>query len=248
MAYLKALLFTLVSTILIGCGASHHVREDNIYRDPDWTYADIKQNGMSIAGISSQVIQLSDEERFKYSMEISNILLEELKDAHKISITNTAQLIAKIGTSDYYSIMRTFDREKIVEKATYDLLGSAVSDNRYILFAYIENENIIDNSYEQPVENEEGVEEIETEHKKTYLLSVDFRLYDLQLEKMVWNSVIFNQAENTESRTTRSGCFESAIDALFQNILFGEPAEIDREEVLAKIADKLADGLEKADK
>ena len=119
-------------------------------------------------------------------------------------------------------------------------------DIKYILIAYIENENIIDNSYEVYEDEDEQENETETEYKKTYLLSVDFKVYDLLQEKLVWNSVIYNQAENTESRTTRSGCFESFIDSIFQDILFGEPAEIDREEVLAKITDRLAEGLEKS--
>ncbi len=58
---------------------------------------------------------------------------------------------------------------------------------------------------------------------------------------MVWNNVIYNEVDRTETRTTRTGCFESCIDDLMQTILFGEPAEIGREEVLAEIVKKFAD-------
>ena len=59
------------------------------------------------------------------------------------------------------------------------------------------------------------------------------------------NSVIYNQAEQTETRTTSTGCFESCFENIMSDILFGEAAEIDREEVLAKIYEKFAKDLAK---
>ena len=246
MAYFKPIVYLLISILILGCGASHHIQVDRLYTDPDWTYGKIKSNGLAVTGISSQMIQLTDDDRLKYSMEISNVLLEELKDAHKIKMINTIQCIDKIGKENYYRIMTAYDADKTITDETFSLLRSAMPDIKYILIAYIENENIIDNSYEVYEDEDEQENETETEYKKTYLLSVDFKVYDLLQEKLVWNSVIYNQAENTESRTTRSGCFESFIDSIFQDILFGEPSEIDREEVLAKITDRLAEGLEKS--
>ena len=245
MAYFKTILCLFLFILIIGCGASHHIRADRLYNDPDWTYGDIKSNGMAIPGISSQKINLTDDERLKYSMEISNILLEELKDAHKIRMINTLQCIDNLGRDQYSRIMKAYDVEKAITAETFTLLRDAMPGIKYMLIAYIENENVIDNSYEISGEDKKKDDETETEYKKTYLLSIDFRIYDLLQEKLVWNSVIFNQAENTESRTTRSGCFESFIDSIFQDILFGEPAEIDREEVLVKITDRLAEELEK---
>jgi hypothetical protein len=116
---------------------------------------------------------------------------------------------------------------------------------RYILFADLVNENIVDESHDQYVESEEG-KEIETEYKKTYYITVEFHLYDLIRKELVWENSIFNKAQRTESRTTQSGCFESCVNNLFQNLLFGEPAEISREEVFVKIVEKFAQDIAKS--
>ena len=124
-------------------------------------------------------------------------------------------------------------------------LKDTLPEAKYILFAYITNENIIDNSFENYIENEEGEDQLETEYRKTYLLTLEFQMFDLQQEKLVLNNIIYNEAEQSETRTTRTGCFDSCIDQITNSILFGEPAEIDREEVLAKISEKFAKDLVK---
>jgi hypothetical protein len=231
--------------LLPSCGAKHYLRDNVIYRDVNYSHDHLKNNGLIIGGISSQLIDLTDKERIKYSATLSNVLLEKLKDAHTIRVTNTLQLIGKIGREKYFNIMENFDETKLLEKESMHFMRDSIPDTKYILLAYIENENIIDNSYEEYIEDDEGKEKIETKYRKTYLLAIEFQIYDLLQEKMVWNNLIYNEAEQTESRTTRTGCVEGCMDQLIQTILFGEPAEIDREEVLTKIVKKLAENLAK---
>jgi len=235
----------IISFILCSCGASHYLRDDVIFKDDSFTYNHLKNNGMIIGGISSQLINLTAEERIKYSAILSNVLLEKLKDAHSIQIINTLQLINKIGKEKYFKIMDNFDMEKTVKMEIVHFLRDTLPEAKYILFAYIENENIIDNSFQEYIEDEEGKETLETEYKKTYLLTIEFQLYNVFHEKLVLNNIIYNEAKRTESRTTRTGCVESCIDNLIQDILFGEAAEIDREEVLVKISEKFAKDLGK---
>jgi len=235
----------LFSIIICSCGASHHLRDDIIFKANDFNYGNLKNNGLIIGGISSQLINLSPEKRVKYSSILSNVFLEKLKGAHRIHILNTSQFIDRIGKEKFFDTMAYFDTEKTITPDMVDFLRDTLPEAKYILFAHIENENIIDNSFEKYIENEEGEEELETEYEKTYLLTMEFQMYDLVQEKLVLNNIIYNQAKQTETRTTRTGCLESCIDQITNSILFGEPAEIDREEVLAKISEKFAKDLVK---
>lgn len=249
MNYLKK--FTVISSLIIisiilcTCSASHYLRDNVAYLDDDFTYNHFRNNGIIIGGVSSQLINLSVEDRMKYSSLLSNKMLESLKDAHDIRIMNTLQFVHEIGKENYFEIMDYYDQEKTIGKETIQFIRDSIPNVNYILFAYIENENIIDNSFDQLVKNHEGKDEIETEYQKTYLLTIEFYVYDIPKEKLVMNSIIYNQAEQSETRTTSTGCFESCVENIISDILFGEAAEIDREEVLAKIYEKFAKDLVK---
>jgi hypothetical protein len=241
----STLLYILISLLLLSCGASHHLRDNVVYIDDDFSYNHLRNNGIIIGGVSSQLINLSVEDRMKYSSLLSNKMLESLKDAYDIQLMNTLQFVHEIGKENYLEIMDNYDQEKTIEKETIHLIRDTIPNVKYILFAYIENENIIDKSFDKYIENKDGEKELQTKYKKTYLLAIEFQIYDLLQEKMVWNNLIYNEAKQTETRTTQTGCVEGCIDNLFQTILFGEPAEIDREEVLAKIFEKFAENLTK---
>ena len=236
--------FIIISTVLCSCGANHYLINNNIiYKDADFNYNHIKNKGLIIGGISSKLIDLKNKERIKYSSILSNTLIEELKDVHNIHIINTHQLIAKIGNENYFDMMDNFDMEKTVNEEIVHFIKDTISNAKYILFAYIKNENIFDNSYEEYIEDEEGEENLETEYQKTYLLNIEFLMYEILQEKLVFSNVIHNVAKRTETRATRTGCLELFIDNLMQSILYGEPAEINREEVLIKISEQFAKNL-----
>ena len=233
----------IISIVLCSCGASHHLRDNVVYIDDDFTYNHLRNNGIIIGGVASQLINLSVEKRIEYSSLLSNKMLESLKDVHAIQLMNTLQFVHEIGKENYFEIMDYYDQEKTIEKETIQFIRDSTPNVNYILFAYIENENIIDKSFDQYVKDQEGKDEIETEYQKTYLLTIEFYVYDMLKEKMVMNNVIYNQAEQTETRTTSTGCFESCVENIMYTIFFGEAAEIDREEVLAKIYEKFAKDL-----
>ena len=85
----------------------------------------------------------------------------------------------------------------------------------------------------------------ETDYNKTYFITVKFQIYDLFQEKIIWNILMYNKAERSETRTTDTGCVESCVSGAINSILFGSPAEISREEVLSEIFNKFAEKLAK---
>lgn len=236
--------FTVISILFLSCGASHKMIDDIIFVDENFKYNNLKKNGLIVGGMCSDVIDISRQDRLEYSSTFSNVLIEKLKDVSMIQITNPRQLIDKMGQTSYFNMMEDYDRQKALSRVWVDTLGATLPNVQYILFAYLVNENIVDESYDHYVESDEG-EELETEYKKTYFITVEFHLYDLFRKEIVWENSIFNKAHRSESRTTQTGCFESCMDNIFQSLLFGEPAEISREEVFVKVVEKFAEDIAK---
>jgi hypothetical protein len=235
----------LISILFFSCGAKHKLKDDIKFKDEKFTYNYFKHRGLIVAGICSYVVDLSDKDRLEYSSTFSNVLIEKLKDVSTIQITNPMQLIDEIGQSSYFNMMEEFDDQKELSQEWADTLSTTLPNVQYILFAYIVNENIVDRSHDHYVESVSGEKYKDREYKKTYYITVDFLIYDLFRKELVWENSIFNKAKRTESRSSQSGCVESFINNVFQSILFGEPAEISREEVFVKIVEKFAEDIAK---
>jgi hypothetical protein len=150
-----------------------------------------------------------------------------------------------MGPDAYFAMMTDFDDEKTLYMDWADTLNIMLPKVRYILFAYIVNENIIDVSNNYEVEEINGEISQETEYEKTYFITVDFLLYDLFQKEIVCENSIFNKAHRTESRSSGTGCVESCLNEIIQQILFGKPAEISREEVFVRIVEKYAEDISK---
>ncbi len=249
MNYLKKILFAhliiVISILLSSCGASHSISEDVIHKDDSFSYNNLLNNDLVNGGVFSQIENLNYDDKIHSSFLLSKILYEQLKDVHKINMITTGQLINEIGKDNYLNIMDNFEMEEILNNESISFIKESMPDLNYLILAHITNENIIDYSDTERVKNEKGEEEYKTDYEKTYLLTVEFQLYDILQEYMVYNIVVYNQAERTESRTTETGCCEGGITSLINNIFYGTPAEIDREEVLAKIYERFAQGLVK---
>jgi len=194
-------------------------------------------------GVFSQVNNITFDDKIQASFLLSKILYEQLKDVHKINMITTGQLINEIDKDNYLIIMDNFEMEGILNNESIGFIKESIPDLDYLILAYIKNENIFDYSDTERVKNEKGEEEYKTDYEKTYLLTVEFQLYDMNQENIVYNIVVYNQADRTETRTTETGCCEGGISSIISNILYGPPAEIDREEVLAKIYEKFAEDL-----
>jgi hypothetical protein len=249
MNYLKKILSVhlviIISFLVCSCGASHSIREDVIHKDDSFSYNNLLNNDLVNGGVFSQIDNLNFDDKIQCSFLLSKILYEQLKDVHKINMITTGQLINEIGKDNYLVIMDNFEMEEILNNESISFIKESMPDLNYLILAHITNENIIDYSDTERVKNEKGEEEYKTDYEKTYLLTVEFQLYDILQEYMVYNIVVYNQAERTESRTTQTGCCEGGITSFINNIFFGSPAEIDREEVLAKIYERFAEGLVK---
>jgi hypothetical protein len=231
--------------VFLTCGAKHKLVDDLVFKDEGFAYQNLKKYGLIVGGMSSDVIEISRRDRLEYGTTLSNVLIEKLKDVSMIKITNPRQLMDNLGQDQYFALMEDLDDHKALSRDWADTLNKGIPDTRYVLFAHILNENIVDQSHEYTVTKGEE-DELETEYTKTYYITVDFLLYDLLRQELVWENSIFNQAQRTESRTTQSGCFESCVNDIFQQILFGEPAEISREEVFVKIVEKFAEDISKS--
>ncbi|MFC2083524.1 hypothetical protein ACFLS9_00550 [Bacteroidota bacterium] len=238
-------LIIITAIFLCSCGASHNIVEEIIYKDDGFSYNHMKKNDVAIGGITSQQLTFTDDVRIQYSSLFSTVLLENLKDVHSINIVNTSQLMQKIGRENYFNIMKEFDVEQTLIDEAMGFIKESIPEVEYLIIANIDNENIVDRSHRERIKDEKGEEKYETDYERTYYLTVEFHVYDLFQEEMIWNILMYNRAEKTETRTTETGCFESCITGAIQDILFGSPAEIDREEVLAEIYKDFADKLAK---
>ena len=247
MKYLLKILLISTTAIIVflvcSCGAYHSISEDVLYKDDNFSYNDLLNSNMVNCGVFSQVNDITYDDKIQASFLLSNILFEQLKNVHTINIITTGQLIDEIGTENYQIVMDNFEDEGILNTESIEFIKESIPDLDYLLLAFIKNENIIDYSETETVENEKGEEENKTHYEKTYLLTVEFQLYNMPQEYIVYNIMVYNQAERTETRTTDTGCCEGGITSIISDILSGPPAEIGREEVLANIYEKFAHDL-----
>ncbi|MEN8192294.1 MAG: hypothetical protein ABFS12_05725 [Bacteroidota bacterium] len=225
------------------CGASHNIVEEVVYKDNRFTFEQLMKKEVVIGGIASQQLHIPDHERIQYGTLLSTIIIEELKDVHNINIITTSQFIQRLGNENYINIMKEVDAEQVLMDEALDFITEEMPDFDYIITANIENENVIESSDSELVMDEYGEEEYETDYQRAYYLTVEFQVYDLKMKTMVWDIRLYNAAYRTETRTTETGCVESCISGTINDILFGSPAEIDREEVLAEIFIKFTEKL-----
>ena len=232
------------SMFMLSCGASHHLSGVVMFKGPDYSYNQLRQGGLIIGGISSSMLDLTPEQRLEYSMLISNVFLEKHKDVDQLHVINTNQFVATTGRRMYLDLMKKVDGLNKMPDIYADSLKTLFPNTRYFLYADIENENVIDNQFDEYVE-EEGKEKLQTNYEKTYLLTIEFRIYDLIEKQVCLRDRIHNEAKRTDSRTTRTGCVDSCVDSIIQDLIWGDAAEIDRTEVIAKITEKFAKELRK---
>ncbi|MCK4892942.1 MAG: hypothetical protein KAT07_03190, partial [Calditrichia bacterium] len=222
---LSAHLIIIIFFLLCSCGPKHLIRDDVIYKDNDFSYNHLLSNRVIIGGIGSQEINFTNKERIKYSSLLSTILIKQLGD---VQITNTLQLMYKIGQENYFSIMKEFDVEQMLMDEDMQVIRDSLPQIAYIIVAYIENES---KDFKSSTDHAEG--KYETVQESIYLLTVEFQIYDVFQENMVWNNIIFDEARRTGSRTDNS-----FVGTVIGDLFWGAFRTIDREEVLAKIYEK----------
>jgi len=236
MNYFKKVLFAhliiMISLLLCSCGTKHFISNNVIYKDDNFSYNQLVNNGVVIGGIASQKIIITNNERSQYSSLLSTILIEQLNEAH---IINTSQLMDKIGKESYFSIMKKFVVEQMLMNEDMQVIRESMPDIAYIVLVYVEDENISNESY---TDYDEG--KYETFYQTTRSLDVEFQIYDLLKEQLVWNSIIYNEAVETQSRTD-----DSFLGVVVGDAISGGIITIDREDVLEEIYEKFAEDLAK---
>jgi hypothetical protein len=237
MNYFKKIIFAhsilIISLILYSCGTTHSIRDDVIHKDDNFNYSQLINSGAVIGGIASQKINFTKEERNQYSSHLSTILVEEIKEVH---IINTSQLIDKIGRDNYYGIIKEYDAEQMLTNEDMRVIKESIPEIEYIIFVYIENEHINNESYTESTADSKG--KYKTVFKTTYSLAAEFQIYDLSREQMVWNNIMYNKAVKTQDRTE-----DSSIGVVVGDIMSSVIVEIDREDVLEELYEELAEGL-----
>jgi hypothetical protein len=187
---------------------------------------------------------------FAHSIIIISLLLCSCGTKHYISnnviykddnftynqLINTSQLMDKIGKESYFSIMKKFEVEQILTSEDMQVIRESMPDISYIVMAYIEDENISNESYTESTANDEG--KYETVYQTTKSLAVEFQIYDLLKEQLVWNNIIYNEAVETQSRTE-----DSFLGVVVGDVISSALVTIDREEVLEEIYEKFAEDL-----
>ena len=243
---ISSLIFLIASILILSCSTTHTLHEKIIYKDDDFNNEKLHNSRFVIWGISSN-LDIGDQERINYSVLLSDILYhKKLQTSHSIDIVHTNQLMYRIGETDLINMMKKFDQDKIFDQKTMQFVRDTIPDAKYLLIAFIKNENIVDDTpYEEYVKDDGEKEKLQTTYKKTYILTVEFQIYDTFLGKLVLNSSITNETKRTEK------VVEEPVDSvgdLVLDILLGdstdtEPAKIDRKKVLVKTFEKFADQL-----
>ena len=237
MKYLIKILATLsiviISLFVYSCGTTHSIRDDIIYKDDNFTYNQLMNSGVVIGGIASREINFSNEERIDYNSHFTTSMFKELKGVH---IFSNSQFINKIGKENYFIIMEEFDFERVIYNEDMVAIKESIPEKEYIIFAYIDSENTRDESYTEQTTDKEG--KYKTVYKTTYTIAVEFQIYDLFREQMVWNNMLFNEAVKTQNREE-----DSMFGVVTGDVISSAIVEIDREDVLAKIYEKFAQDL-----
>jgi hypothetical protein len=173
MNYFKKILFAhsiIIFLLLCSCGTTHSISDNVIYKDDNFNYSQLMNGGVVIGGIASQRINFTKKERTQYNSHLSTIMIEELKD---VRITNTSQLTGKIGKRNYYSIIKEYDIEQMLSNEDMRVINESIPEIEYIIFAYIENEYINNESYTESTADDKG--KYKTVYKTTYSLALEFQ-------------------------------------------------------------------------
>ncbi|MDH3269275.1 MAG: hypothetical protein OEM46_10520 [Ignavibacteria bacterium] len=237
MNYLKKILYAhsilIISSLLYSCGTKHSISDNIIYKDDNFSYNHLMNNGLIIGGITSQEINFTNSERSQFNYHLSTIMIKELKDVH---IINTSQLVGKIGKDNYFSIIKEYDAEQMLSNEDMRVIRESIPEIEYIIFVYIESENIRNDSYTESTADSEG--KYKTVFKTTYSLAAEFQIYDLSREQMVWNNVVYNEALKTQDRTE-----DNLLGVVVGDVMSDAFVSIDREDVLEEIYEKFAEDL-----
>ncbi|MFC2093984.1 hypothetical protein ACFLSH_00005, partial [Bacteroidota bacterium] len=215
------------------CFTKHSISDNVLYKDDSFNYNQLMNSGVVIGGVTSKQINFTREERIEYNSHLSTIMMEELND---VRVINTLQLMGKIGTDNYYSIIKEFDTQQMLRKEDMRVIKDSIPQIEYIIFVYIESENTSNDSYTDWTKDSEG--NYKTTFKTTYSLAAEFQIYDLSRELMIWNNIMYNEAVKTQDRTE-----DSSIGVVVGDIMSGVFVDIDREDVLEEMYEELAEGL-----
>lgn len=246
----STIIFIFLFVNIFSCGTKHSLRDNIIYKYDHFSAEYLNQNTFIVGGISSGLIHLNDEERLYYGSLLTDVLLKKGgKKADSISVISTNHFGDRIGKDRYTGMMKMFDEKKKLNKETMQFLSKNIPDATFILLAYIDNEDIVNESFEEKIKDEDGKEELQITYKKRYYLTVEFQIYDILLEKMVLNNSISNVAKRTVKKTKQPfDGFLNLVEEVFEDERQPpDPAKIKREDVLKKIFEKFAEDLSKMD-
>ena len=237
MNYFKKILFALsiiiISLLVCSCGTKHSISDNIIYKDDSFSNNQLMNGGVVIGGLASREINFSNEERIEYNSHLTAIAIKEFEN---VRVINTLQLKGKIGKDNYYSIIKEYDIEQMLSNEDMRVINESIPEIEYIIFAYIENEYISNESYTESTADDKG--KYKTVYKTTYSLALEFQIYDLSREQMVWNNIMYNEAVKTQNREE-----DSFFGVVTGDVMSSAFVEIDREDVLEEIYEKFADDL-----
>ena len=225
---LSAHLIIIIFSLICSCGPKHLIKDDVVYKDDNFNYDSLISHGAIIGGIGSKEISFSNEERVKYSSLLSNILTEHRT---AVNFITTSQLMDKIGVEFYFTIMKKYDEHQRLILKDVRVIRDSIPEIGYIIMAYIKNETTSNTSYTDETENEDG--KYETVNESIRALTIEFRIYDIFREKMVWNNRIYDEAKRVETSNS-----DSIGGTIVNDLFFGAFRRVEREAVLKEIYKK----------
>jgi len=175
--------------------------------DPSFTEASLRAGGIAVAGVTSNLEE--DEDVTAFNNRYAPVLRQKLLTEQDVAVVEWGQVRQALGDEAASGLLQSYRDYGSLEPPMSDSLAAAVSGTaRYAAFARVEDDAI---------EFEENSYEKEIIRKTIRKSSVTFRVYDLETQKRVWETIIEGHDENKKTilpDDPDSSIWESIIESI----------------------------------
>ena len=252
---MKKLIVILVSMfVLVACktpvvGMQQHA---------SFTYETVMQGQVVIGGVVSNVDELTDLDRLRYSDIQSRAFIDEHQG---IKIVRVGQLLQAMGAEPYHKWLDRFMVTGVITNSDADIVHQLFPHARYLILSRIESHNISEKHSETETDvadSEEDREKGEFEFVRVDVslttsrqMGVTMMVYDMDQQLLVWSGYISKTESdsNSSSRTFdkhkrwSEELVAAFIDGLIQPDSNSYPAAPPEAEVLEAIFEGFAENM-----
>lgn len=233
-------IFTSCATKVAGLKQSSH-----------FDYANIIQGKILVGGVTSVMDDMEESRRNSVANLLRTELLEERKDYNVIP---AGALSNKLGKAKYHEMLEAYKTEGMLSDVWIQALKKA-SPQRFVAFARIENDNVINDRNEVSDRNDKGevipdTARVITTSRRT--MSASLNIYDLQANEVAWSGSVTKSlsAQQEFARQKEIGlvsvikAFKGASEQP-DSERFPYPTAPDVNKVLAKVFEGFAENMPK---